>query len=238
MNKKKFFNLLAGWVKGRKRKAVILLSGGLDSSTTLYYALLKGYDCRCLIFDYGQKHKKEIIQAKDVARRAGCQSICVKISLPWKGSALLDKKIAVPRRRSLNVRGIPATYVPGRNIIFLSFAASYAEAIGAEKIFIGANAIDYSGYPDCRPEFISSYQAMLARGLKTSVEGKRIKVVAPLIRLSKARIVQLAVKLKVPLHLTWSCYNGGSKPCGVCDSCRLRAQGFAQANIQDSTLTQ
>jgi 7-cyano-7-deazaguanine synthase len=232
---------------GNPDKAVILLSGGLDSSTTLYYAIAQGYDCHCLIFDYGQKHKKEIIQAKALARTAptpgvegrstpGVELVCVKISLPWKGSALLDNKISIPRGRALNTQGIPVTYVPGRNIIFLSFAASYAEAIGAKTIFIGANAVDYSGYPDCRPEFIRSYQAMLARGLKTSLEGKSIKVMTPLIHLSKARIVKLAVKLKVPLHLTWSCYNGGSKPCGACDSCRLRAQGFAQAKIQDSAL--
>jgi 7-cyano-7-deazaguanine synthase len=218
------------------KKAVILLSGGLDSSTTLYYALSQGYDCYCLIFDYGQKHKKEIIQAKAVARKAGCSCVCVKISLPWKGSALLDKKISIPRNRSLKTQGIPITYVPGRNIIFLSFAASFAEAIGAKTIFIGANAVDYSGYPDCRPEFIRSYQAMLEHGLKTSVEGKSIVVKTPLIHLSKARIVQLAVKLKVPLQLTWSCYNGATKPCGVCDSCRLRAQGFAQAKIKDRAL--
>jgi len=211
------------------KKAVILLSGGLDSSTTLYHAHAQGYDCHCLIFDYGQKHKKEIIQAKAVARVAGCKSVGVKISLPWKGSALLDNKIAVPQKRALDAKGIPVTYVPGRNIIFLSFAASFAEAIGAKTIFIGANAVDYSGYPDCRPEFIRSYQAMLARGLK---------VVTPLIHLSKAQIVKLAVKLKVPLHLTWSCYNGGSKPCGVCDSCRLRSQGFLQAKIQDSALNE
>jgi len=216
------------------KKAVILLSGGLDSSTTLYYALSRGYECHCLVFDYGQKHKKEIIQAKALARKAGCRSFCVKISLPWKGSALLDNKISVPKGRALDAKGIPATYVPGRNIIFLSFAASFAEAIGAKTVFIGANAVDYSGYPDCRPEFIRSYQVMLEQGLKTSVEGKSIKVVTPLIHLSKAQIVKLAVKLKVPLYLTWSCYNGKSKPCNVCDSCRLRAQGFAQAGIQDS----
>ena len=219
------------------KQAVILLSGGLDSATTLYFALSKGFVCHGLVFDYGQKHKKEIIQAKAVARRAGCKIFEVKISLPWKGSALLDHKISVPQGRNLDAKGIPATYVPGRNIIFLSFAASYAEAIGAKHIFIGANAVDYSGYPDCRPEFIRSYQAMLAKGLKTSIEGKSIKVETPLIHLSKAAIVKLAVQLKVPLQLTWSCYNGASKPCGVCDSCRLRAQGFAQAKIQDTALT-
>ncbi len=219
-----------------KRKAVILLSGGLDSSTTLYYAAQQGYACYCLIFDYGQKHKKEIIQAKRIARTRCSESVCVKISLPWKGSALLDHKISIPQGRALDAKGIPVTYVPGRNIIFLSFAASYAEAIGADTIFIGANAVDYSGYPDCRPEFIRAFQAMLERGLKTSLEGKGIKVITPLIHLSKARIVKLAVKLKVPLELTWSCYKGGLTPCGVCDSCRLRANGFAQAKIQDAAL--
>jgi 7-cyano-7-deazaguanine synthase len=212
-------------------KAVALLSGGLDSSTTLYYALSRGHDVHCLVFDYGQKHRKEILRAKAIARAAGCTFVCLKIRLPWKGSALLDKKISIPRGRAM--AGIPVTYVPGRNIIFLSFAASYAEAIGARAIFIGANAVDYSGYPDCRPEFMRSYEAMLARGLKTSVQGKNIKIAAPLIRLSKARIVDLAVTLKVPLHLTWSCYKGGSSPCGICDSCRLRAQGFRQAKIKD-----
>ena len=217
-------------------KAVVLLSGGLDSSTTLYYALQKGYDCHCLIFDYGQRHRKEIFKAKAIARKAGCPSVCVRISLPWKGSALLDRKMTVPRGRALNARGIPVTYVPARNIIFLSFAASYAEAIGAKSIFIGANAVDYSGYPDCRPEFIRAYQAMLSKGLKSSFEGRNIKVHTPLISLSKAQIVKLAVKLKVPLQLTWSCYNGGVKPCGECDSCRLRAQGFAGAKVQDTAL--
>jgi len=214
-------------------KAIVLLSGGLDSSTTLYYAAARKYDCRCLVFDYGQKHKKEIAAARKVAARAGCKIVCVKLSLPWKGSALLDNKISVPRGRRLDAKNIPVTYVPARNIIFLSFAASFAETVGANTIFIGANAVDYSGYPDCRPEFIRSYQAMLARGLKTSVEGGRLKVMTPLIHLSKEEIVRLAVKLKVPLHLTWSCYNGGAQPCGECDSCRLRAQGFARAKIED-----
>lgn len=215
-------------------KAVILLSGGLDSSTTLYYARSKGYQGHALIFDYGQKHKKEIRQAKLMARAAGCPAVCLKISLPWKGSALLDKNIDIPRGRAS--RRIPVTYVPGRNIIFLSFAASYAEAIGAATIFIGANAIDYSGYPDCRPQFMRAYQAMLARGLKTSVQGKAVKIAAPLIRLSKAEIVWLANRLKVPLHLTWSCYQGAKRPCGTCDSCRLRAQGFHQAGVSDPAL--
>jgi len=218
------------------KKAIVLLSGGLDSSTTLYFAKSKGYEVNCLVFDYGQTHKKEISQAKAVAAKAQCPIFVVKISLPWKGSALLDKKISIPKDRALNAKDIPVTYVPARNIIFLSFAASAAEATGASHIFIGANAVDYSGYPDCRPEFIKAYQNMLGLGLKTSVEGKVIKVTTPLIHLTKAAIVKLAVKLKVPLELTWSCYSGGKRPCGVCDSCRLRAQGFAQAHVIDHTV--
>ena len=210
-------------------KAVILLSGGLDSATTLYHAQSKGYDCHCLIFDYGQRHKKEIHAAKAIARTAGVSWQVVNIDLPWKGSALLDKKIKLPRQ--LDARHIPVTYVPARNIIFLSLAASFAEAIGARHIFIGANAIDYSGYPDCRPAFIRAFQAMLAQGLKTGVEGKRIRVETPLIHLTKAGIVKLAMKLGVPVDKTWSCYQGGKTPCGTCDSCRLREKGFKDAAI-------
>jgi 7-cyano-7-deazaguanine synthase len=139
----------------------------------------------------------------------------------------------VPKNKSLSRKGIPATYVPARNIIFLSFAASCAEAMSARDIFIGANAIDYSGYPDCRPEFIKSYQSMLAKGLKTGVEHKTVRVQTPLIRKTKAEIIKLALKLKVPLELTWSCYQGGSKPCGVCDSCGFRIKGFEEAGIID-----
>lgn len=214
-------------------KAVILLSGGLDSSTTLYYARSKGHACHCLIFDYGQRHKKEILSAKAVARAAHCAFELVKIALPWKGSALLDKKVNIPKHRKLDATNIPATYVPARNIIFLSFAASYAEALGARHIFIGANAVDYSGYPDCRPAFIHAYQSMLAQGLKTGVEGKTITVETPLIHLTKAHIVRLALKLGVPVEKTWSCYQGGRTPCGVCDSCRLREKGFQEANHED-----
>ena len=218
------------------KKAVILLSGGLDSATTLYFAQFKGYQCHCLIFDYNQRHRREIRSAIALAKRARCPYSLVQIGLPWKGSALLDNNISLPKNKSLTRSGIPSTYVPARNIIFLSFAASYAEAIGARDIFIGANAIDYSGYPDCRPDFIRSYQAMLAKGLKTGVEKKVISLQTPLIRKTKAQIVRLAVSLKVPLGLTWSCYTGGNKPCGVCDSCRFRAKGFEEAKVKDSAL--
>ncbi len=214
-------------------KAVVLLSGGLDSATTLYYARSKGYACHCVIFDYGQRHRREIRSAIAVAKKARCAYSLVKINLPWKGSALLDKNISLPKNKSLTRAGIPATYVPARNIIFLSFAASCAEAIGARHIFIGANAIDYSGYPDCRPRFIKSYQAMLAQGLKAGVEHQQIRVDTPLIHMTKAQIVKLAVKLKVPVRLTWSCYKGGSRPCGTCDSCRFRAKGFEEARVSD-----
>jgi len=160
----------------------------------------------------------------------------VKISLPWKGSALLDKNAALPRNRKINAKDIPSTYVPARNIIFLSFAASYAEAIKARAIFIGANALDYSGYPDCRPDFMNAYQKMLRQGLKAGVEGRAIRVCTPLIRKTKAQIIRMGMKLKVPYGLTWSCYAGGAKPCGVCDSCVLRAKGFAEVGCDDPAL--
>ena len=214
-------------------KAVVLLSGGLDSATTLYYAQGQGYQCHCLIFDYHQRHRREIKSAFALARRANCSYSLVQINLPWKGSALLDKNIFLPENKSLTRKGVPVTYVPARNIIFLSLAASCAETIGAKDIFIGANAIDYSGYPDCRPEFIRSFQSMLALGLKTGIEKKALRLQTPLIQKTKAQIIRLALKLKVPLELTWSCYKGGLKPCGVCDSCRFRAKGFAEAKAID-----
>ncbi|MBI3601450.1 MAG: 7-cyano-7-deazaguanine synthase QueC [Candidatus Omnitrophica bacterium] len=217
-------------------KAVVLLSGGLDSATTLYDAKARGFRCHCLIFDYHQRHRREITSAVAVAKKSGCSYSVVKINLPWKGSALLDKNITVPQNRRLDRKGIPVTYVPARNIIFLSFAASCAEAMGARKIFIGANAIDYSGYPDCRPAFMNSFEAALRRGLKTGVRGQGISIETPLIRKTKAQIVKLAVKLKVPFQLTWSCYQGGRKPCGVCDSCRFRAKGFEEAGVKDTTI--
>lgn len=214
--------------------AIVLLSGGLDSATTLYDAIAKGYKVYALIFDYGQRHKKEIRCAVALAKKARCDYEIVKISLPWKGSALLDKTMKVPHHRKLDAKDIPVTYVPARNIIFLSFAASYAEAVGAQRIFIGANAIDYSGYPDCRPEFFKAYADVLKRGLKTGVQGKKIKVETPLIRLTKSQIIRRGIQLRVPYHLTWSCYTGGAKPCGVCDSCRLRAKGFFEAGVDDA----
>ena len=209
-------------------KAVILLSGGLDSATTLYYVKDKGYRCFALIFDYGQRHSRELLSAVAVAKRAKVPYQIIKISLPWRGSSLLDKKKKVPERKSL--KGIPSTYVPARNIIFLSFALSYAEAIGAEVIFIGANAIDYSGYPDCRPGFFKAFQEVVRKGTKK----QKVKIETPLINMTKAQIIALGLKLKAPLNLTWSCYKGGKKPCGVCDSCRLREKGFTRLGLSES----
>lgn len=217
-------------------KAVILLSGGLDSATTLYYARHKGYKTFCLILDYGQRHRREIQQAVKIARASRSEYKLVRISLPWRGSALLDKKIPLPKNRHIIPREIPVTYVPARNIIFISFAASYAEAVGGRAIFIGANAIDYSGYPDCRPEFYAAYQKVLQRGLKAGVEGKPVAIYTPLIRKTKAQIIRLGLKLRVPYHLTWSCYQGSAKPCGQCDSCLLRQKGFMALRRPDPAL--
>lgn len=215
------------------KKAVVLLSGGLDSTTILYHAKNKGFTPYCLIFEYGQRHKKEIEQAKKIARKVKCRYRLMNIALPWQGSSLLDKKIRLPQQKIIDTGKIPSTYVPGRNIIFLSFSASYAEAIGAKALFIGANAIDYSGYPDCRPEFFKAYQSMLVKGLKTGVEGRAIKIHTPLIHKTKAQIIRMGMKLGVPYDLTWSCYQGRKKPCGQCDSCRLRQKGFDSINMKD-----
>ncbi len=209
------------------------MSGGLDSATALFYALDRNYRCHCLIFDYGQRHRKEQQKAVEIASRAGVTFDIIKIQMPWKGSALLDRKVKVPQGRTIIPDDIPATYVPARNIIFLSFAASCAEARGAEAVFIGANALDYSGYPDCRPEFFEAYQAVLKTGLKAGVQGKAIKIHTPLLGKTKAQIIRLGKKLNVPYELTWSCYTGGRRPCGTCDSCLLRAKGFSEAGFSD-----
>ena len=205
----------------------MLLSGGLDSATNLYLAKKLRFKCFCLTFDYGQRHKRELASARKIARRAGCPIKILKIHLPWKGSSLLDKALSIPSRLT---SAVPSTYVPARNIIFLSFALSYAEAIKAEAIFIGVHAEDYSGYPDCRPEFYRAFNRAAERGIKA---GKKIKILTLLIHKNKAQIIRLAAKLGVPLALTSSCYAGGNSPCGECDSCRYRAKGFKEAGIKD-----
>ncbi|MFC1624059.1 7-cyano-7-deazaguanine synthase QueC [Candidatus Omnitrophota bacterium] len=206
------------------RKAVVLLSGGMDSAVTLFYARKKGYETHCLIFDYGQRHKKEIGSAKRLARISDSRHYVLDIRLPWKRSALLDKKISVPEDRDLSSKKIkiPPTYVPARNTIFLSFALSFAEAIGAKVIFIGANARDFSGYPDCRPLYYRSFNRLLGKATKT----KGIRIKTPLLYKTKKDIVNIGRKINVPFHLTWSCYKGGKRPCLKCDACRLRKKGF------------
>ncbi len=219
--------------RNNKKKCVVLLSGGLDSSTLLYLVIKKKYLPTCLIFDYGQKHKKEIESAKKIAKSVKVKYFLVKTNFPWKGSALVDNKINIPENRLFNDKKIPSTYVPARNIIFLSYAVSLAEVIGAKYIFYGANQIDYSGYPDCRNNFIKKFQNIINVGTKSAVENKKIKLVAPLINFSKSEIVKLAHKLNVPLKYTWSCYKGTKKPCGVCDACKLRNEGFRNAKLKD-----
>lgn len=219
-------------------EAVCLLSGGLDSAAALYVARAEGYRTLALTVDYGQLHKKEIESAKRIARYLGIEHEVLSLSLPWGGSALLNPKIPIPENREAQQipKEIPATYVPARNTIFLGLAASFAEARGAQAIFIGANAIDYSGYPDCRPEYFAQFETMLKLGTKQGIEGKAIEIKAPLIGFRKSEIIRLAVDLHVPLEWTWSCYRGGEAPCGTCDSCLLRAEGFKAAGIDDPAL--
>jgi len=215
-------------------KAVILLSGGLDSTVTLYYAKNRGYKLTALIFDYSQRHKKEIDSAVRIARLNNLKFYVIKIELDWVKSSLTDKKIKVPINRSLKSKDIPLTYVSGRNIIFLSYAASLAESIGAKSVFIGAHIQDYSGYPDCRLQFLKGFEKTLGEGLKN----KGIKIVAPLLDKNKKEIIQLGLKLKVPFKHTWSCYNGNNKPCLKCDSCRFRVGAFEELGMKDPLLKQ
>ncbi len=217
----------------KKYSAIVLLSGGLDSSTLLYY-VKRNYEVLALVFLYGQRHSRELKSALELAKRTGVDVKKVKIPFPEIGSALLDERLKLPTRLS---KKIPITYVPGRNIVFLSLAVSYAEAYGIDKIFIGVNAIDYSGYPDCRPEFIRAFNRVIKVGTKQGVEGKQIKVLAPFINMSKADIIRVGLSLGVPYELTWSCYAGGDRPCGKCDSCRLRAKGFREAGVNDPLLS-
>jgi 7-cyano-7-deazaguanine synthase len=211
-------------------KAVVLLSGGLDSAVALYWARARGFTCRCVSFDYGQRHARELAAAKLLARKAGCAWETVAVRFPWKGSSLLDRRMSLPHTRS---RAIPSTYVPGRNIVFLSLALSCAEAWGAQAIVIGAHSQDYSGYPDCRPQFMRAFERMARAGTKAGVQGKPVRVLAPLLHKNKAQIIRLGVKLGVPLGSTRSCYANGIRPCGVCDSCHYRNKGFREAGVTD-----
>lgn len=226
-------------LKNSKKRCVVLLSGGLDSATALYFAVKENFSPFCLIFDYGQKHRREIESARKLARFAGCPYKLVKFGLPWQGSSLLDARIKVPKvagRSPQSATGIPSTYVPARNTIFLSLAVSFAEAINAGAIFIGANALDFSGYPDCRPEFYRAFDKVIALGTKAGAEKRKIRVLTPLINLTKSQIIKLGFKLGVPYELTWSCYLGQNRPCGKCESCFYRAKGFREAGILDPAL--
>ncbi len=218
-------------------KAVILLSGGLDSSTVLYQALADGCKCYAISFDYQQRHRRELHSALAIAQKAGVvQNQIITFDLrQWGGSALTDDTIDLPQKRSVEEmsQNIPVTYVPARNTIFLSFALAYAETIAAERVYIGVNALDYSGYPDCRPDYIQAMQEVFRLGTKQGRESKPITIVAPLLELKKTDIIQLGNKLGVPWELTWSCYAGGELACGICDSCRLRLAAFAELGLKD-----
>lgn len=219
------------------RRAVILLSGGLDSATTLAIARNEGFDCYCLSMDYGQRHRVELEAAANVARALHAKEHrIVKLGLDtFGGSALTDTSISVPVDGAQE--GIPVTYVPARNTIMLSLALAWAEVLGSRDIFVGVNAVDYSGYPDCRPEYIAAFETMANLATKAGVEGAKLTIHAPLIDLSKAAIVRAGTDLGVDYGTTVSCYQADDqgRACGVCDSCRLRREGFAAANLPDPT---
>lgn len=217
--------------------AVVLLSGGLDSATVLAIARAQGFVCHCLSFDYGQRHRAELLAAEKVAKLLGAASQrTLKLDLgQLGGSALTDTSIAVP---TAGVQpGIPVTYVPARNTIMLSLALAWAEILGAQDIFVGVNAVDYSGYPDCRPEYIAAFENMANLATKAGVEGSKLCIHAPLIDYSKAQIIAEGTRLGVPYAMTVSCYQADEegRACGVCDSCRLRHEGFAAAQLADPT---
>jgi 7-cyano-7-deazaguanine synthase len=225
------------------RRAVVLLSGGLDSTTTLAIARAEGYTCHALSFDYGQRHARELESARRVAQALeAADHRVLRLDLRAIGGSALTGEIAVPKGRSeaAIAEGIPVTYVPARNTIFLAHALGWAEVLGAQDLFIGVNALDYSGYPDCRPEFIEAFEQLANLATKAGVEGtSRFRVHTPLIALSKAQIVLRAWELGVDFALTWSCYEPGveERPCGTCDSCLLRAKGFAEARLVDPVAT-
>jgi 7-cyano-7-deazaguanine synthase len=219
-----------------QKRAVILVSGGLDSTTVLAMVRSEGYDCYTLSFDYGQRHRAELLAAERVSAALGdVEHKVVNLNLDSiGGSALTDTAIAVPEEET---EGIPVTYVPARNTVFLSIALGWAEVLGANNIFIGVNAVDYSGYPDCRPEYIASFEAMANLATKAGVEGNRITIHTPLMDMGKGQIIAAGLALGVDYSLTVSCYQATEDglACGKCDSCRLRRQGFQDAGVPDPT---
>jgi 7-cyano-7-deazaguanine synthase len=216
------------------KKAVVLVSGGLDSVTALVMAQKAGFECHALSVDYGQRHRSELDAAKRVAKAAGVSIKVLPLDLRAIGGSALTDDIDVPEE---GTSGIPVTYVPARNTIMLSLALAYAEVLGADDIFIGVNAVDYSGYPDCRPEFIDAYQQMARLATKAGVEGGKMTIHTPLIDLTKAEIILQGIQLGVDYSITVSCYqaDGAGRACGVCDSCRIRKDGFSAARFPDPT---
>ena len=220
-----------------EQQAVVLLSGGLDSTTVLAIAQSRGFTCNCLSFQYGQRQSVELERARSICRNAGIvRHLVLRVELDAIGGSALTAAIEVPKDRSLSEmeHEIPVTYVPGRNILFLAHALSWAEVLGAADIFLGINAVDYSGYPDCRPEFLHAFEQMANLGTKAGTTGKPFRLHAPLIHLSKKEIILTGKALGVDYSLTHSCYDPvGEKACGRCDACRLRLQGFCEAGLID-----
>ena len=219
------------------RKAVVLLSGGLDSAVAAAIARDSGYQLHALTVDYGQRHRRELKAARDVAKSLSVKEHRVlRVNLAgFGGSALVDRKKKIPKSRSRSDIGqeIPATYVPARNTVLLSLALAWAESLDAEAVFIGAHAVDYSGYPDCRPEFIDAFRKVSALGTRRGVEGRSIRIEAPLLHMGKREIIERGSHLHVRFELTWSCYAGGEKACGTCDSCAIRLKAFSEAGMED-----
>jgi 7-cyano-7-deazaguanine synthase len=223
------------------KKAIVLLSGGIDSTTVLAIALADGYEVIPLSFDYGQRHFVELAAAQKIVKHFGLtEHFIFPLELnAFGGSALTDAAVSIPKNRTGSeiAHGIPSTYVPARNTVFLSIALALAEAHHAQAIFIGANAIDYSGYPDCRPEFLEAFEYMASLGTKAGAEGHSIKIIAPLLEMTKAAIIRKGIELRVDYSLTFSCYDPDEAglACGGCDSCQLRRKGFDEASVPDPT---
>lgn len=219
------------------KKAVCLVSGGLDSCITSFIAKENGYEIYAISFNYGQLHEKELSCANKISKAVGAKHhLILDIDFEkFTNSSLLSSSSQSVQDHSLNDigKGIPSTYVPARNTVFLSLALAYAETIPADAIFIGANAVDYSGYPDCRPEYIQAFQEVANLATKMGVDGRSIKIEAPLLHLTKSEIIKTGLKLKAPLLDTWSCYRGKETACGRCDSCKLRLKGFKDAGVED-----
>jgi len=220
----------------RRKSAVVLLSGGMDSATCLWWAKRRGYRLWALSVDYGQRHARELRSARALARAAGARLFELRLSLPWlQVSSLVDRERKLPDVpvKRIGKTGIPSTYVPGRNTLFMALGVSLADAVGADAVAVGANVLDFSGYPDCRPKFYRAFESVAKSGTRGGAEGRPLKIETPLLNLDKAAIARMARDLGVPLARTWSCYRGGRRPCGICDACKLRAKGFLEAGFPD-----